>query len=77
MTRTALVFVAAALLTAAPAAADLCNRQWLQQAPGRDVQRHVQATGTDVDRVCNNFDSRPLHLALTFEGVGSASWKPC
>ena len=77
MTRTALVFVAAPLLTAAPAAADLCNRQWLQQASGRDVQRHVQATGTDVDRVCNNFDSRPLHLVLTFEGVGSDVVEAC
>ena len=43
MTRTALVAFAAALLKASPAAADLCSRQWLQQASGRDVQRHVQA----------------------------------
>ena len=50
----------AALLTASPAAADLCNRQWLQQASGRDVQRHVQATGADVNRVCNTYNSRPL-----------------
>ena len=70
MTRTALVF-AAALLTASPAAADLCSVQWLQQASGRDVQRRVQATNADVNRVCNNVNSRPLHLALTFEGVGS------
>ena len=70
MTRTALVF-AAALLTASPAAADLCNQQWLRQASGRDVQRHVQATNADVNRVCNNFNSRPLHLALTFDDVGS------
>ena len=71
MMRTILVF-AAALLTASPAAADLCNRQWLQQAPGRDVQRHVQATNADVNRVCNTtYRSRPLHLALLSEGVGS------
>ena len=70
MTRTILVF-AAALLTASPAAADLCSVQWLQQASGRDVQRHVQASSADVNRVCNNFNSRPLHLALTFDDVGS------
>ena len=68
--RTAFVF-AAVLLTASPAVADLCNQQWLQQASGRDVQRHVQASGADVNRVCNNFNSRPLHLALTFDDVGS------
>ena len=70
MTRTALVFAAAAMLPST-ALADLCSVQWLQQASGRDVQRHVQATNADVNRVCNNFNSRPLHLALTFEGVGS------
>ena len=70
MTRTILV-AAAALLTASPAVADLCSVQWLQQASGRDVQRRVQATNADVNRVCNSYNSRPLHLALTFEGVGS------
>ena len=50
---------------------NLCNRQWLQQADGRDVQRHVQAAWADVDRVCNNLGSRPLHLALIFEGVNA------
>ena len=70
MMRTTIVF-AAALLTGSPAAADLCNQQWLRQASGRDVQRRVQATNADVNRVCNNFNSRPLHLALTFDDVGS------
>ena len=32
MTRTALVVFAAALLTASPALADICNRQWLHGA---------------------------------------------
>ena len=72
MTRTtiALAFAAAAMLPST-ALADLCSVQWLQQASGRDVQRHVQATNADVNRVCNNVNSRPLHLALTFEGVDS------
>ena len=69
MTRTTITL--AALLTASPAAADLCNQQWLQQASGRDVQRHVQATNADVNRVCNAYRNRPLHLALTFDGVDS------
>ena len=68
-----IVFLAAtSLFSSSPALADLCNRQWLQQADGRDVQRHVQAAGADVDQVCNNLGSRPLHLALIFEGVDSS-----
>ena len=44
--RTTLVF-AAVLLTASPAAADLCSREWLQQASGRDVRCHVQAANAE------------------------------
>ncbi len=46
--------------------ADICDILWLSKArPGQVAQQIRQ--GADVNQTCNEFEDRPLHLALIYE----------
>ena len=47
--------------------ADICDILWLSQARPRQVEQQIKQQGADVNQVCNEFEDRPLHLALIYE----------
>lgn len=42
---------------------DLCSPSWLNNATGKEVKDLIEH-GYDVDQICNNYNDRPIHLAL-------------
>ena len=42
---------------------DLCSPSWLNNVTGKEVKDLIEH-GHDVDQICNNYNDRPIHLAL-------------
>ena len=48
---------------------DLCSREWWRDVTAAEVETTVRAHGIGVDAACDEAGNRPVHLALSVEGI--------